>query len=88
MGVPIEYDDDVERRRIHPLLLPEVEAKGVSQGDSDPLEKIQVVAPTKKMPSYKSIRSVLREPKYGPGSEPQWKSGRTRYPAFYKALLE
>ena len=33
-------------------------------------------------------RSVLGEPKYGPGSEPQWKAGRTPYPAFYKALLE
>ena len=70
------------------------------------LEKVQVVAPTKNVPSYKSIlekgiiqgrggksispiskalekrRSVLGEPKYGPGSEPQWKAGRTRYPAF------
>ena len=27
----------------------------MSQGDSDLLEKIQVVAPTKKMPIYKSI---------------------------------
>ena len=32
--------------------------------------------------------SMLGEPKYGPGSEPQWKAGRNRYPAFYKALLE
>ena len=95
MGFPIEYDDDVKRRRTHPLLLPEVKAEGVSQGDSDLLENIQVVAPTKKMPSYKSIlekgiiqgkggksisrrskssekrRSVLGEPKYGPGSEPK-----------------
>ena len=55
MGVPIEYDDDVERRRTQPLLLPKVEAEGVSQEDSDLLEKIQVVAPTKNMPSYKSI---------------------------------
>ena len=55
MGVPIEYDDDVERRRTHPLLLTEVKAEGVSQGDSDLLEKIQVVAPNKNMPSYKSI---------------------------------
>ena len=31
---------------------------------------------------------VLGEPKYGPGSEPQWKAGRNRYPAFYKALLK
>ena len=32
--------------------------------------------------------SVLGEPKYGPGSEPQWKAGRICCPAFYKALLE
>ena len=106
MVVPIEYDDDVERRRTHPLLLPEVEAEGVSQADSDMLEKVQVVAPTKKVSSYKSIlekgiiqgrggksisprskasekqSSVLEEPKYGPGSEPQWKAGRTHYPVF------
>ena len=31
---------------------------------------------------------LLGELKYGPGSEPQRKAGRTRYPAFYKALLE
>ena len=31
---------------------------------------------------------MSREPKYGPGSETQWKAGRTRYPGFYKALLE
>ena len=112
IGVPIEYDYDVERRRTHPLILPEDKAEGVSQGDSHLLEKIQVVAPTQNMPSYKSIlekgiiqgkggksisliskalekqRSVLGEPKYGPGSEPQWKAGRTCYPAFYKDLLE
>ena len=114
MGVPIEYDDDddVEIRRTHPLLLLKVEAEGVSQADSDMLEKVQVIAPTKKVPSYKSIlekgiiqckggklisprskasekrRSVLEEPKYGSGSEPQWKAGRTRYQDFYKALLE
>ena len=71
-----------------------------------------MLAPTKKIPSYKSIlekgiiqgkggksilprskasekrRSVLGEPKYGSGSEPQWKAGRTRYSALYKAVLE
>ena len=31
---------------------------------------------------------LLGETKYGPGPEPQWKAGRTQYPAFYKALLE
>ena len=55
MGVPIDYDDDVERRRTDPLLLPEVESEGVSQAYSDLLEKVQVVAPTKKVPSYKYI---------------------------------
>ena len=34
------------------------------------------------------VAQVLGEPKYGPGSGPQWKAGRTRYPAFYKDLLE
>ena len=96
----------------NPLLLTKVEAKGVLQVDSDLLEKVQVFALTKKVPSYKSIlekgiiqgkgeksisprskasekrRSVLGETKYGPGSEPQWKAGRTRYLAFYKAMLE
>ena len=33
-------------------------------------------------------RSMLGEEKYGPGSEPQWKAGGTRYPNLYKALLE
>ena len=55
IGVPIEYDDDVERRRTRPLLLPKVKAEGVSQGGCDLIEKIQVVAPTKNMPIYKSI---------------------------------
>ena len=32
--------------------------------------------------------SLLGEEKYGPGSEPQWKAGGTRYPNLYKALLE
>ena len=33
-------------------------------------------------------RSVLGESKYGPGSGPQWKAGRSRYPNLYKALLQ
>ena len=33
-------------------------------------------------------RSVLGDPKYGPGYEPHWKSGSARYPDFYKALIE
>ena len=32
-------------------------------------------------------RSVLGEPKYGPGSKHHWKAGSACYPAFYKTLL-
>ena len=112
MGVPVEYDDYVERRRTHPLLLPKIETERVSLPDGDILEKIAVVVPVKKVakpgpvyrkgtvrssnckyvsprakPSEKQ-RSVLGEPKYGPGSEPHCKSGSARYPSFYKALLD
>ena len=31
---------------------------------------------------------LLGDGKYGPGSGPQWKTGGTRYPNLYKALLE
>ena len=33
-------------------------------------------------------RSVLGEPKYGPGSEPHCKAGSVRYPSLYKALFD
>ena len=33
-------------------------------------------------------RSVLGDPKHGPGSEPHWKAGSACYPDFYKALLD
>ena len=45
MGVPVEYDDDVERRRTHPLLLPLIEKERVYLPDGDILEKIAVVVP-------------------------------------------
>ena len=31
---------------------------------------------------------MLGEGKYGPGFGPQWKTGGTRYPNLYKAILE
>ena len=31
---------------------------------------------------------LLGDTKYGLGSEPHWKAGSARYPAFYKALLD
>ena len=45
MGVSVEYDDDVERRRTHPLLLPIIETNRVSVIDNNTLEKISVVVP-------------------------------------------
>ena len=42
-GVPVDYDDDVERRNTHPLLLPKIETARVSQADGDLLEKAAVV---------------------------------------------
>ena len=49
MGVPVEYDDDVERRRTHPLLLPIIETETVYLPDGDILEKIAVVVPVIKV---------------------------------------
>ena len=110
--MPVEYDDDVERRRTHPLLLTKIETKRVSLPDGNILEKIAVVVPVKKVtktgsvdkkrtlrgskrksisPRFKPLekrRSVLEDPKYGPGSNPHWKAGSACYPAFFKALLD
>ena len=47
MGVSVEYDDNVERRFTHPLLLPMIESERVSLPDSDFWEKISVVVPVK-----------------------------------------
>ena len=49
VGVRFEYDDDVERRRTHPLLLPIIETESVSLPDGDILEKIDVMVPVKKV---------------------------------------
>merc|ERR1712194_97498 len=84
MGVPVEYDDDVERRNTHPMLLPKTKkaSKRVIPRGSDG----KSISPRTKATAKR--RSVLGEEKYGPGSEPQWKAGGARYPNLYKALLE
>ena len=48
MGVPIDYDDDVERRRTHPMLLPKVETERMTISDEEMLKEIEVLAPTPK----------------------------------------
>ena len=47
MGVPVEYDDDVERRITHPLILTKIVTERVYLPDGDILEKISVVVPVK-----------------------------------------
>ena len=42
MGVPVDYDDEVERRNTHPLLLPPQEAERISKTDGEILETIGV----------------------------------------------
>ena len=58
-----------------------VDKKGAVRGS-----KRKSISPRAK-PSDKQ-RSVLVEPKYGPGSEPHWKACSARYPDFYKDLLD
>ena len=48
MGVPVNYDDDVERRRTHPMLLPKVETERMTFSDEEMLKGIEVLAPTPK----------------------------------------
>ena len=45
MGSDIEYDDDVKRRRTHPLLLPKKEAEGQSRSDTEILEEVDAIVP-------------------------------------------
>ena len=46
MGVSVDYDDDDELRRTHPLLMPKVESKRISVTDGEVLEKAAIVVPT------------------------------------------
>ena len=47
MGVSVDYDDDDERRRTHPLLIPKIESERISVTDGEILEKVAVVIPVK-----------------------------------------
>ena len=47
MGVSVDYDDDDERRRTHPLLMPKIESERISVTDGEILEKVAVVIPVK-----------------------------------------
>ena len=45
MGISEDYDNDVERRRTHPLLLPKIESERMSAIDGEVLEKAAIVTP-------------------------------------------
>ena len=103
MGIDVEYDDDAERHRTHPLLLPKVEPVSLTWDDTEVLKKVEILAPrvsfkkgTKRGPS-ESIqakrklvpkrRSVLGCDRYSPGSGPLWGADRAKFPALYRTLV-
>ena len=46
IGVSVDYDDDDERRRTHPLLLPKIESERILVTDGEVLEKAAIIVPT------------------------------------------
>ena len=63
MGIAVEYDDDddTERRRIHPLLIPKVEPTSLSWDDTEVLKKDTIIIPGisfKKGTTQGSARSI------------------------------
>ena len=102
MGISEDYDDDVERRLTHPLLLPKIESERLLAIYGEVLEKAAIVTPenrpTKKTKKITNVsftprampaekrKSVLGEGKYSPGVEPAWKVGSARFRLFTKPL--
>ena len=100
MGIPSEYDDNVERRNTHPLVLPKAEAKGVISkqdievlkraiGSTDNQEHKKGVKSKSILPRVKTIakqRSVLDDTKYDPGNRPHCALNRTQFPNLITAV--
>ena len=59
MGVSVEYDNNVERRCTHPLLMPKMEAERISAADGEILEKVAIVVPAR-LPARKPKKGILR----------------------------
>ena len=55
MGAPVDYDDDVERRNTHPMLLPKIENKRLTIPETELLKDIAVLAPAKRRPNAKRV---------------------------------
>ena len=97
MGIDVNYDDDQERRRTHPKLLPRVELEGViSKDDVEVLRRANRIPRRPKFVSKSTPqgskapagqRSVLDGLKYGPGPRPVWiETGTPRFPTLARVL--
>ena len=103
MGIDVEHDDDAERCRTHPLLMPKLESVSLTWDDTEVLKKVKILVPgisfkkgTKRGPSgsipakrklVPTRRSVLGCDKHSPGSGPLWGANRAKFPALYKTLV-
>ena len=62
MGVSVDYDDDVERKRTHPMLLPKIEPERITVSGEEMLKSIEVLTPTptKEKLSPRIPKGILR----------------------------
>ena len=60
MGISEDYDDNVERRRTHPLLLPKIESERLLEIDGEVLEKAAIVTPKKRPTKQTRIERMCR----------------------------
>ena len=98
MGVAVNYDNEEERKRTHPKLLPPPKPEGViSRSDTKVLA--QALTPATGASAMKSTqqtaktpvgqRSVLDGMKHGPGSRLVWADfGGLRFPAVTKTFAQ
>ena len=84
LGIPPEYDDNVEHRNTHSLLLPKTEAEGVlSKQDINVLRRaigpaedqehktgVRSKSISPPVNTVPKLRSVLDDRRYGPGNRP------------------
>ena len=67
MGISEDYDDDVERRRTHPLLLLRIESERLSVIDGEVLEMDAIVIPKNQLTNKTKKRTnVLFPPRAMP----------------------
>ena len=62
MGVLVEYDDDVEQRSTHPMMLPKVKIERLTIPEKELLKEITVLAPARQIATTKQVtnRGVTR----------------------------